>query len=69
MSAVDSSNRISAFEVAQAPKQGLSKAVLRKVLMIGGVAVVACVSQAYFLSHRRTLHRWQIDSRMSTPTS
>ena len=54
MSAVDSSNRISAFDSAQAKtRPGLSKARVRQVLMIGGVLAVLCVSAYVYLTGGR----------------
>ena len=52
MSAVDSQNRISAFETSQA-KSGLSRARLRQVLMIGGVLAVLGVSAYVYLTGGR----------------
>ena len=53
MSAVES-NRISNFENAGAtPKTGISKAVLRKVLMLGGLLVIAGVSAYVYLTGGR----------------
>ena len=51
MSAVE--NRISSFEAGAQPKAGISKAALRRVLMIGGVLIVAAVSGYVYLTGGR----------------
>jgi membrane fusion protein (multidrug efflux system) len=52
MSAVDSSNRISAFDSAKT-KPGISKARLRQVLMLGGVLAVLGSSAYFYLTGGR----------------
>jgi membrane fusion protein, multidrug efflux system len=54
MSAVDSSNGISAFDSAQAKNRpGITKAQVRRVLMIGGVLAVLAVSAYVYLTGGR----------------
>ncbi len=53
MTTVDSQNRISAYEAARPAKQGISKAALRKLLMIDGVLIIAGVSGYVYLTGGR----------------
>ena len=55
MSAVESSNRIqgAAFEAAGRPARPVDKTFLRRVLMIGGVTVVAAASAFFYLTGGR----------------
>ena len=54
MAAVESSNRSSAFETAtDRRKTGVSKGAVRKVLMIGGLVVIAAVSSYFYLTGGR----------------
>jgi membrane fusion protein, multidrug efflux system len=53
MTAVDSSNRISAFDATAKTRPGISKARLRQVLMVGGVLAVLGVSAYVYLTGGR----------------